>query len=73
MELAYFEHSVVDDKRQTAAALGQAHVFPVYIWACHDNKVKAPWFDEPERALMIAILAISCVAIYAFTHGLITL
>ncbi len=46
---------------------------PVYVWACHDNKVKTPWFDEPERALMIAILAISCVAIYAFTHGLITL
>ena len=57
---------------------------PIYLWARHeqgagkrgDSKQNAQpmrYFDDPERALCIAIIVVALIAIYAFARGLIQL
>ena len=57
---------------------------PIYLWARHEqgagkivggkqNMQPIRYFDDPERALCIAIIVVALIAIYAFVRGLIQL
>ncbi len=45
---------------------------PFYVWARKEYVPKEPIFSDPEKALAIFIIVTALVALYAFSHGLIS-